>query len=348
MTNCHIISLNVRGLRNKEKRNQIFRWCRQQRSDIIFFQETYWTNDFEMLVRNEWPGPCFFAHGSNHSRGVSIMFNEKFEVQNITVRRIFNGQLLILTVEIQESILMLINVYAPTQRQHRELFYARLSCELQKHYTNDCELILGGDWNSVQSVTKDVQGLKSSHYKRPTTLKKIIKKYELSDVWRCFHPDVRQFTWRNLSLKRASRLDYWLVSKDVRKRTIHTDIRPNFRTDHNAISIKLCFKQSTKGPGYWKINTNTLKDELYQNGICNLIDSVSSSDLPVKLRWEMFKIKVREFSQKYCRKKALEKKDSKCLLELKLSEIEKRIDANNFNDKDMKDYSDVKEKLDKI
>ena len=93
MVICHVISLNVRGLRNKDKRNQIFRWFRHQKSDILFLQETYWSTDLETIVRSELHGPCFFAHGTNHSRGVSILFNDKLNVQAI-VKCTLNGQLL--------------------------------------------------------------------------------------------------------------------------------------------------------------------------------------------------------------------------------------------------------------
>ena len=81
MDNCHIISLNERGLRNKDKRQQMFQWCKHQKTDITFLQETYWFSDFESIIRNEWRGPCYFAHGSNHSPGVCILFNEKLDVK---------------------------------------------------------------------------------------------------------------------------------------------------------------------------------------------------------------------------------------------------------------------------
>ena len=64
MTACHLLSLNVRGLRNKEKRNQMFRWFRHQKTRVIFLQETYWSRDIENIVRSEWRGPCFFLMGA--------------------------------------------------------------------------------------------------------------------------------------------------------------------------------------------------------------------------------------------------------------------------------------------
>ena len=88
MSTCHFLSLNVRGLRNKEKRNQVFRWIKYQKTHVIFLQETYWSLDIENIVRSEWRGPCFFSHGSNHSCGVAILLqlNLTLQKKSISVR----------------------------------------------------------------------------------------------------------------------------------------------------------------------------------------------------------------------------------------------------------------------
>ena len=56
-----------------------------------------------------------------------------------------NGQLLMLQAKVHDMDLLLINVYAPTQKQHREGFFRKLNSEMNKHYNHDRELILGGD-----------------------------------------------------------------------------------------------------------------------------------------------------------------------------------------------------------
>ena len=40
-----------------------------------------------------------------------------------------------------------------------------------------------------------------------------------------------------------------------------TDIIPDIKTDHAAISIEFCNRSNdTKGPGYWKMNCSLLDD----------------------------------------------------------------------------------------
>ena len=72
------LSLNVRGIRSFEKRKSIFNWLYKQNSDICFLQETYSTEEIENQWKKQWSGDIYFAHGSNHSRGVAILIRKSF------------------------------------------------------------------------------------------------------------------------------------------------------------------------------------------------------------------------------------------------------------------------------
>ena len=115
MSTCHFLSLNVRGLRNKQKRHQIFRWFRHQKANVIFIQETYWSRDLENIVRCEWRGPCFFSHGSNHAGGVAILFEYNMPIEQARVVQEKEGRLLIIHVKIYDVTMVLVNVYAPSE-----------------------------------------------------------------------------------------------------------------------------------------------------------------------------------------------------------------------------------------
>ena len=65
--------LNVWGIRTSEKRKSIFNWLTKQNSEIYFLQETYSAEEIENQWENQWFGDIYFAHGSNHSRGVAIL-----------------------------------------------------------------------------------------------------------------------------------------------------------------------------------------------------------------------------------------------------------------------------------
>ena len=73
------IFLNVRGISNFRKRRTIFTWCRKQKADVIFLQETHSTKDNELLWKREWGAPFFCSHGANNSRGVAILIRNNFD-----------------------------------------------------------------------------------------------------------------------------------------------------------------------------------------------------------------------------------------------------------------------------
>ena len=61
---CNFISLNVKGIREKHKRDRIFAWSREKRADIVFLQETFSSRDVEEKWATEWNGRCIYSHGS--------------------------------------------------------------------------------------------------------------------------------------------------------------------------------------------------------------------------------------------------------------------------------------------
>ena len=186
------------------------------------------------------------------------------------------------------------------------------------------------------------------YYKKPINLIKLIKRNALCDIWRKMHPDRRQYTWRKLSLKKASRLDFWLVSQKIASKVQYSDIRPAIRADHNAVSIKLHTTQNRRGPGYWKINTEILEDKDYKIKVKEIAESFSKKCLSPMLKWELFKIKIREFSQKFCRQKAVERKNLKVSLEAELAELDKQIDVLDQDKEAYTLYGNVRDKLEQI
>lgn len=72
-SNYNLVSLNVRGLNNVNKRKAVFRWLQKSKYDVILLQETHTTLDVESVWRSDWKGPVFFSHGTSNSRGCAIL-----------------------------------------------------------------------------------------------------------------------------------------------------------------------------------------------------------------------------------------------------------------------------------
>ena len=77
----NVLSLNVRGIRDLNKRKSIFTWVRNQKADIIFFKETFSTPDIFDSWKFQWRGDMYYSHGSNHSKGVLVLIRETLQFE---------------------------------------------------------------------------------------------------------------------------------------------------------------------------------------------------------------------------------------------------------------------------
>ena len=91
----------------------------------------------------------FFAHGSNHSRGVAILIRESFDFKLQSVRSDEEGRYLILETTIQDVPFLLVNIYAPNTTSKQSLFFQTLSELIYDEGYNESnyKIILGGDLN---------------------------------------------------------------------------------------------------------------------------------------------------------------------------------------------------------
>lgn len=65
-----IYSMNARGLKDENKRAQVFSWLQNRNAYIYFLQETHSTLDCETTWKENWGNnDIIFSHGTSNSRG---------------------------------------------------------------------------------------------------------------------------------------------------------------------------------------------------------------------------------------------------------------------------------------
>ena len=121
----HFVSLNVRGIRNKQKRNKILLWLRQQKSDVIFLQETFLSKDLEKTIYAEWNGPCYFNHGSHHSRGVAILIRKNLNLNVHNVYHKYDGRIIGIRISIEENNYLCILMYMHQQKAMKRINFTK-------------------------------------------------------------------------------------------------------------------------------------------------------------------------------------------------------------------------------
>ena len=76
-SSCNLIQ--CKWIKEWQKRGAIFNWLRSKGSDIIFLQETHCHLRKERYKRGkEWNGKSLWSMGTSHSKGVTILFKEKW------------------------------------------------------------------------------------------------------------------------------------------------------------------------------------------------------------------------------------------------------------------------------
>ena len=129
--------LNVRGLNKTIKRRQVFRWLHQQKPDVVFLQETYSSAQNLKSWEAEWCGKMIGSHGTNHSRGVMILFKSKLDVNIEQIISDKNGRYILAEVLVEGEKLVFLNTYVPNDQTQQVQFLRELSNYVLNKYAGE-------------------------------------------------------------------------------------------------------------------------------------------------------------------------------------------------------------------
>lgn len=346
-----LATLNVRGARNNEKRRAIIRWALDNNIDILCAQETYCTHEFIDTFNRDWNGHVLHSYSdSTHSRGVCIMIRKKLDYKLINSHRSDDGRMVLINISINDLVITIANIYAPNNVNERNQFFKRMSRWVHRHSNNNENLIIMGDFNTVTSE------IDRSSRKIDSTCKsfKDVKSYlNLDDKWRDLNPDKIEYTWFNPgNLLQGSRIDYILTSKITTNYVKEITIINAPVPDHRAVLCNLNYFKNKRGQGYWKLNTSILNEQGYKQGVHGVLHNtiVEYNDVLCKRKlWDLCKIRIKEFSIKYCIRRNKLQKDLSKEIQKSLSMVESKITVNPEQIMQLKEeHSALKQKLDKL
>ena len=153
-----LLSLNVRGLRNREKRRSIFSYLKNQKASVYLLQETFSNHNDEKIWSAEWGGQNFFSHGYDHSKGVCVLIKPNCVLSAEALELDSNGRFIILRLKTGENALYVIYVYAPTDKCEQIDFIDFLSKKVIS-LTDTSNLVIASDWNTTLSAMDKQGGL---------------------------------------------------------------------------------------------------------------------------------------------------------------------------------------------
>ena len=334
-----LISLNVNGIRDNNKRRTIFFWLKEQEADLYLLQETHCESQNDINNwSHEWGGEAFWSLGTNYAKGVAILIKPNLDIKIKNPDFDTHGRHVAVNIEIDDFVGKIINIYAPNNPKDRKKFVRDLKLYVEE-YTNaqpeNDEVIIGGDFNCTLDVVLDRRYEKRKNNRVPDEgtkeLLDLLTDCGLEDIWRRRCPNTKRYTYFKANSLTASRIDYWLVSKSLDPMITNTKILQAVRSDHSAIQLTVKTNNQERGPGYWKLSNGILKTETFDNtfkafwqGWKNEIDNFTSP----KEWWELTKMKIKNLSMQVAKEMSKHRKIEESKLQKKL-EIEKHLTDPN-------------------
>ncbi len=261
---------------------------------VHFFQETHSCDSDSNFWKTQWGDYVIFSHRSNHSAGVAIFFN-KFKGNVLETIRSDNGRWVILTVKLDNSTLIICNVYGFNVRAHNLEMFKEI-CDtitrLKKKY-KDGYVIIGGDFNDAPDDSVDHFPPKHISSRISDLFDFITDKLQVSDIWRYLNPNFSDYTWNNRSLSLKSRIDYWLIPHDLIHYVSEIKITCAPPSDHKLISISFDGCKGSTIRGYWKFNNSLLSGSCFVEQVKLLPNIFENNNLNYTQKWELFKFNVR-------------------------------------------------------
>lgn len=181
MTFCNkIITYNVNGIRDHVKRKCIFNHLHHLQANIILLQETHSDKKSKKLWKSEWGSSIIFSHGTSNARGLAMLFKRTSKHKIVKTAKDDEGRVLVVEILVNDRQYIIANLYAPNSDTPK--FFEK-AFAIIKSLNVDLQII-GGDFNTVLSLEKDIKGGKGhSNNKTRDFINNKRQEAQLVDIW---------------------------------------------------------------------------------------------------------------------------------------------------------------------
>ena len=221
----------------------------------------------KMFLTNPYCSYNFVHNSTGNSRGVGILIKSNLSVLVLAEARDSLENILALRIQLSGTEFVLCGIYGPNN------VCPQFFSDLNNIFSNAAALpiIVGGDWNCTPSsdpvkVNIDVINMANlPNIQHSKTLDIIMTKFKLVDLYRCYFPKRKDFTFipKCKVKKNRSRIDFILVSDPLLGLSKVCDIAPsvpNSLFDHKSVFVN--FNKSKVPTQRTAIAARMLKDPL--------------------------------------------------------------------------------------
>lgn len=301
----YILSLNVNGLREQSKIENIFAYIKENYVNIALLQETFWDDLLMPQISKKWKGQILYSNdGNERRRGVAILVNENFIGNVNIIEQDTNGRYLHVHVEHDNTEFELINIYAPNSTKEKGTFFNYVNNKIPK----DKAIILAGDFNTIFLPMDIAKNMVYNEDKSRTCLENICKCNNLVDLWRHRNPDKLEFTRRQIvnNTIKQSRIDYYFISRSLLCSVNNVFIKHLTLSDHEPMFLQMNLANIERGQGVWIFNNMLLKDNDFCNELTKLIEQEKQNQFKkteISIWWDNLKFKIKKLALQYAKKR---------------------------------------------
>ena len=143
-----MVTINVQGLGDTNKRLGVFQTFQNSNFDVIALQETHCSEKVLRKWTDEWQGKSVWSTFKSDQAGVAFLFNPKLNIKIVSKKSDTNGRILRVIAKIDQDTLQLVNIYGPNpvNMTHSENFFRSVNDYIEQSK----DPILFGDFNMVE------------------------------------------------------------------------------------------------------------------------------------------------------------------------------------------------------
>lgn len=292
-----LLSLNVNGLANLDKRRNLFAALIKGPWDVVCLQETHQraSDDGNQWAQTgaapgqPWPGWSFWRRGPTAAAtgpgdrrrcataGVAVLIRESCGCTNVAevAPSTDDGRRLRIDFSLHGHLYSVITAYTPCDQHPRLAFLPTLASDLPTDSRRS--VLLCGDFNCIDTIhdATPIASERSGRLVGGAQLQHLTAAAGLADAWRHCHPHPAtdfSFVSRNAD-HGASRLDYWLVAEALLQHQPHSAIIDDFDSDHRAVTFAFTLPGAVlRARPPWRFPLSLLADNDFVDELKDALD----------------------------------------------------------------------------
>ena len=249
-----ICTLNINGLNDRRKQQQVIDFMRYHKIDILLVQEHNIRD--QNVISSELNDFCYISINPAicHKGGTAILIDRRLPFHIFNEEKSADSRIISIKLKIYNQFLHIVNVYAHSGNRTAErdnLFNNELIYYLRNGLQNT---YIGGDWNCILSE----RDTNSDNMVISKSLLNMVRTLNLKDIWFLKYKHI-EYTFVRTNF--GSRIDRAYVN-GLSKYVYNVKVINISFSDHSCLYSEFKFPDiPQKGKYYWKMNVSLLDDQ---------------------------------------------------------------------------------------